>query len=109
MGMKPTESPAYLEWVASRPARVRDVLQRLDGWTAYRLQHDDGTYSGHYTLAAVEEPADDAEAPCTVKVQRFDELTGMPMWLVFGVDPDRLEAVGPAINESGLLRVGLVQ
>jgi hypothetical protein len=107
--MTADEKAAYDQWVASRPERVRRVLARLDGWTAYRMRHDDGTYSGAlYTLASVDEPLD-PDAPCTVKVQRFDASSGEPMWTVFGIDPDTLETVGPAINDGGRLRVGSTQ
>jgi hypothetical protein len=104
-----SDEDEYERWVASRPLKVQAVLRLVDGWTAYRMSHADGTFGGAlYTLVSVDEPADEA-APCTVKVQRFDEASGVPMWVVFGVDPAKLEAVGPAINDNGRLRVGANQ
>lgn len=103
--MTPEELAEYQEWVASRPPRVRDVLAKVDGWTAYRMKHADGGYAGAlYILVSVNEPIDDS--PCTVKVLRVNEATGLPMHTVFGVNPDKLEPVGPAHRrEDGTLGV----
>ncbi len=79
----PEEVTAWNEWVAERPPAIRDVAQRFDPWSLYRLKS-----SGHrVTVYSV-----DASDPVTVTVDVTGDFNAVTFERrVFGINPDDLE------------------
>lgn len=83
------EERLYREWVASRPEKVRIVVERFDPWSLYRMKS-----TGHrVTLVSFQEYKDDE---ITVMVDVCEEFNLVAFERrVFGIDPDDLELCEP--------------
>lgn len=79
---RPDQLAAWSAWVASRPKIVREMAERINPWTLYRLK----TTDQRVTLVSFAEDR-------TVRVRVTSEHNGP--WVVdrevFGINPDDLE------------------
>ncbi len=79
----PEQESEWKQWVSERPDDIREVAERFDPWSLYRLKS-----SGHrVTLYSISEGS-----PVTVTVnvlKEFNEI--MFERQVFGINPDDLE------------------
>lgn len=71
---------AWNAWVESRPDSIRTIARRLSPRTDYRIQALGDDY---YRVMSIDEDG-------TVTAIRFDSTTGSAMWIVFGLDPNKL-------------------
>lgn len=80
----------WMEWVAERPSKVKDVAEKVFPWKLYKLKT-----SGHFvTLYSIDEPKDGSEPTLKVDVSReFNQNLEFER-RVFGIRLEDLEEVG---------------
>lgn len=90
----PEQEAGYRNWLATRPDHVRQVAERFDPWSLYRLKT-----SGHRVTVASFGEGEDGAVTLTVNVLADFNLV-MFERQVFGIQPDDLEPCDlPAADE----------
>jgi hypothetical protein len=88
----PAEAAEWEAWVAARPADIREVAERLNPWTLYRLK----TTGQYVTVLSYQEADPDGDpmfhnVTLNINVDARWNFAAFPGRRVFGVDPDDLE------------------
>ncbi len=97
------QKAGWSQWIAERPDKVREVAERIDPWTLYRMKDTDQ----RVTLYSFGEQPD-GSVTLTVDITGEFNLISFDQQ-VFGIDPDDLEEcdlpvegepLGEALNED---------